>query len=81
MPILFNLYSTSHCHLCEKAELFLSNLTLKYDIAWNLVEITDDSQLLMLYEIKIPVLKRLDTNTEICWPFSEADIELLIKNT
>ena len=80
MPIQFILYSTSHCHLCEQAESYLSNLTLKYDVAWKVVEITDDTQLLSLYEVKIPVLKRLDTNTEICWPFCEDDIELFIKN-
>jgi hypothetical protein len=80
MIINLALYSTSHCHLCEIAESLLKKLAAKYDLKCAVIEIADDSQLSALYEAKIPVLKRLDNNMEIYWPFSETDIELFINN-
>lgn len=74
MTIQLHLYSTSHCHLCEEAESLLLELSKLYDMQWLIIEIADDAVLLERYEIKIPVLKRLDTNTEIFWPFNSADI-------
>ncbi|MDP1766513.1 MAG: glutaredoxin family protein [Methylotenera sp.] len=79
MSIALNLYSTSHCHLCEQAESLLHTLANNGDILWTKVEISDDATLLKLYELKIPVLKRLDNNREINWPFSLGDIANFIK--
>ena len=42
------------------------------------VEIADDATLLERYEVKIPVLKRLDSGAEIGWPFNESDVENLL---
>lgn len=78
MRVNLNLYSTSHCHLCEQAESLLIILSKKYDIGWMLVEITDDAELLENYGLKIPVLKRLNDNSEISWPFTIPDIERFI---
>lgn len=75
MTVHLNLYSTSHCHLCEQAAALLVSLSDQYDIEWINIEVTDDLVLLESYGIKIPVLKRLDTNVEIAWPFSSQDIE------
>lgn len=75
MTVHLNLYSTSHCHLCEKATALLVSLSDQYDIEWMNIEVTDDLVLFESYGIKIPVLKRLDTNVEIAWPFSIKDIE------
>lgn len=69
-----HLYSTSHCHLCEQAEDLLHQLAATAQFSWQTIEIIDDEKLLLLYEIKIPVLKRLDMHAELCWPFSEHDI-------
>jgi len=80
MIINLVLYSTSHCHLCEQAELLLRELTATYELNWTIVEIADDSELLALYEVRIPVLKKFDSNIEISWPFDETDIELLISD-
>ena len=80
MVTFLHLYSTSHCHLCEKAEALLIKLNLDNDIKWELIEITEDADLQERYEIKIPVLKRLDTSAEICWPFNEYDIKYLLSN-
>lgn len=78
MSINLNLYSTSHCHLCEQAESLLVTLSNQYDISWMLVEITDNAELLESYEIKIPVLKRLSDQSEIVWPFTIVDVEQFI---
>ncbi len=80
MVINLVLYSTSHCHLCEQAYALLLKLSLEHDLQWKSIEILDNPSLYERYEIKIPVLKRVDSNAEICWPFNEDDIKLLIGN-
>ena len=79
MTINLNLYTTAHCHLCEQAESLLAELAKYFDLQWSAIEIADDASLLNLYEIKIPVLKRLDNNDEICWPFTLNEIMQFIK--
>lgn len=79
MTVELALYSTAYCHLCEQAELLLNNVSDQYDVHWTQIEISDDHSLLELYEIKIPVIRRLDNNREIYWPFSSSDITNLIK--
>lgn len=79
MTVRLHLYSTSHCHLCEQAELLLLALANDFDLHWSTIDIADDSTLLALYEVKIPVLRRLDNNHEIFWPFTLTDIIHLIK--
>ena len=72
----FNLYTTSHCHLCELAhELTLRHIN--HDLI-NLVEIADSHTLLTLYGMRIPVLQRTDTLAELSWPFSETDLQQFI---
>lgn len=66
------LYSTSHCHLCDKAESLIQQLGLNREI--EVIEIAEDDQLLLLYSLKIPVLQRLDTQAELNWPFAANDI-------
>jgi Glutaredoxin-like domain (DUF836) len=72
------LYSTSYCHLCEQAEDMLISLVKLHPIAWQTIEIIDDEVLLGLYGNSIPVLKRVDTNQELAWPFTKREIERLI---
>lgn len=73
------LYSTSHCHLCEKAEAQLLNVQKQHDICWVTQEISTDDQLLEQYGTKIPVIKSIKNQSELNWPFSEDDIVMLIK--
>ena len=73
------LYSTSHCHLCEQAELMLATLAADFDFEWTTIEIAEDLNLLTLYELKIPVIKRVDNSHEISWPFTSNQIIQLIK--
>ncbi len=73
-----NLYSTTHCHLCEQAEALLVNLSIQHDIRWQIIEITEDDELLERYGLIIPVIKRLDNDTEIAWPFTSDEIREFI---
>ncbi len=77
MPKELYLYSTSHCHLCELAELLLIESTEKLV---EVIEIANDDQLLSQYGLRIPVLKRLDTNAELGWPFNSNDIALFLRD-
>ena len=78
MKISLNLYSTSHCHLCDQAATLLKEIQNQFEIDWLNIEIADDDSLLERYGVKIPVLKRLDTNVEIAWPFTSSDIVALL---
>jgi hypothetical protein len=78
MTIFLQLYGTSHCHLCEQAEFLLTELSKNFDLQWSMTEIANDSKLLELYELKIPVVKRIDNNLEIGWPFTLHELIQLI---
>lgn len=56
----------------------LHSMSQSHDIQWRIIEITDDAQLLESYAIKIPVLKRLDNDIELSWPFTAQDIHDLL---
>jgi hypothetical protein len=76
--ILLNLYSTLHCHLCEDAEMVIKTIAQQYCIELTIVEIADNNILLNAYGNKIPVLHRLDTETEINWPFDAVDLKYFL---
>jgi glutaredoxin len=59
------LYGTAFCHLCEQAEAVLREIGIEAEY----IDIADDDELMEKYGIRIPVLKRADTGTELGWPF------------
>jgi hypothetical protein len=61
------LYGTSHCHLCEQAEAVLAQCGV--DALHT--DIVDDDVLLGRYGTRIPVVKRMDTGSELGWPFDK----------
>lgn len=65
----FKLFGTEGCHLCEIAEQTLSQL-LTDNITVELIDITEETQYYENYALKIPVLKSLQTGTELNWPFT-----------
>jgi hypothetical protein len=71
-----NLYSTSHCHLCELAYALAMKVP---NISVIVVDIADDKFLLAEYGMRIPVLQRQDSKIELNWPFTEVDIHQLLK--
>jgi hypothetical protein len=65
--------------LCEQAEAIIVELALSHDLSWTVIEIADDANLLLHYELSIPVLARLDNGQEISWPFNKDQVLDLIK--
>lgn len=72
-----HLYATSACHLCELAAQMLQEIEPTLNV--QSIEIADDDALITRYGTTIPVLKRLDTNAELNWPFTNLDIEKFIQ--
>jgi hypothetical protein len=76
------LYITTDCHLCEEAQRVvyqaLGCLATAVDIVdIAAIAIADDDQLLARYSLRIPVLRRTDTGTELDWPFGPEDVHRL----
>jgi len=71
------LYTTSGCHLCEQAEVLVSNVL---GMTIRPVEIADDAELLERYGVRIPVLRRWDSGEELDWPFDVAAIRQWASN-
>ena len=63
------LLSTDACHLCELANQLLSQIDPSLDLQIEKFDVKTDHQLFHLYGARIPVLKRLDNNNELGWPF------------
>lgn len=67
------LFSTSACHLCDQAQALLEPL-LAPDMQLAVVDISESDELIERYGIRIPVLLREDTGTEIGWPFDAGEL-------
>lgn len=76
MPELI-LYMTSACHLCEQAQGILLQ-TLGQVVPE--VDIADDDKLLERYGVRIPVLRRLDSDAELDWPFEAEAVQSWLEN-
>ena len=72
-----NLYSTSHCLLCELAYSLVTQPSNNIEVT--LIEIAENETLLTRYGSRIPVLQRQDTQTELDWPFNETSIVEFLK--
>ena len=70
------LYYTEHCHLCDEAEALL--LEAGFAGAYAKIEIEDQPELLRLYEIHIPVLKRVADDGELYWPFGLRELQAFL---
>lgn len=64
----FLLLGTAGCHLCEEAELIVSNFQLEFEQ----IDIAEQEQWQPEYALRIPVLINLETKQDLGWPF---DIE------
>ena len=67
------LYYQPECHLCDEAEVLLHAAGLGG--AYLKVDISGDPELLMRYEIHVPVLQRENDGKELYWPFSRAELQ------
>ena len=71
------LYTGPHCELCDHAmDVYKTLPTAILDsLSLSTQNIRDDSALYHLYALRIPVIKRLDNQQELGWPF---DLESLM---
>jgi hypothetical protein len=81
MTVLFHLYSSDGCHLCEQAVEIISNVIPDHQI--RIVDIIDtniegEQNLVELYGVHIPVLERLSDNVKLFWPFEQSQVVELI---
>jgi hypothetical protein len=73
------LYSTLGCHLCEDALVLLSPYINRELVAVDEVDIADSDELMELYAVSIPVLKKHDSAEELAWPFGKNQLETFLK--
>lgn len=79
MPkIPLRLLETSACHLCEQA-LTIITQCLAEDIELQLIDIAEHPEWQSKYAIRIPVLYHPTTQTDLGWPFDQADVNAFIE--
>tara|TARA_B100000900_G_scaffold155576_3_gene132214 strand:+ start:15812 stop:16021 length:210 start_codon:yes stop_codon:yes gene_type:complete len=64
------LLSSPGCHLCDQAEEIVDHVGVSFEV----VDISLNVDLVRLYGVRIPVLKRSD-GAELGWPFDVLDVE------
>jgi hypothetical protein len=68
------LYTTEGCHLCDEAEDLLKQLESVKEYKLQLVDISFSGELMTIYGIRIPVVRRTDNGNELGWPFDRASL-------
>jgi len=81
MKVRVLLFTTSGCHLCEKAEAMMSGVLLHANrvrietgyapLEIHLVEISEEPALVEHYGSKIPVIMLEESARELAWPFDQ----------
>lgn len=77
MQIAF--YSGKDCHLCELAKQIVKNHSDFNHLEITYFDVSADHQTYHLYGARIPVLKRLDNNKELGWPFDHVQFSEFLK--
>lgn len=72
------LFGTLGCHLCEVAEALLMPF-VEHGLLVELVDIADSEALFERYGLSIPVLRRCDTEAELCWPFDAEQVVAFLR--
>lgn len=72
------LFGTLGCHLCEIAEAEIMPL-VEHGLLVELVDITDPEDLTDVYGLRIPVLRRTDTEAELDWPFDTEQVVAFLR--
>lgn len=74
LSLALTLYTGPHCELCEHA-LEIYRKVQPANVKLTQVNIRTSSDLYHLYAVRIPVLKREDTQAELGWPFDAMMLE------
>lgn len=78
MPPECQLFGTLGCHLCELAEAELMEL-VEHGLSVELIDIADSEASFEDYELRIPVLRRIDTGAELDWPFDAGQVVAFLR--
>lgn len=70
---MLTLYGTKGCHLCDEAEVLLTQAQMAVTFEWQYIDIALDDNLVKKYGIRIPVLEK-ETGQLLNWPFSLLDV-------
>ena len=68
------LYSRTGCHLCDDAHALLDALQPADAVAVTVVNIDQSPALLRRYGAKIPIVRRVDNDAKLFWPFTLDDL-------
>ncbi|MCX7079120.1 MAG: glutaredoxin family protein [Pseudomonas sp.] len=78
MPSECQLFGTLGCHLCELAEAEVMPL-VEHGLVVELVDIAENEACFDSYELRIPVLRRIDTGAELDWPFDSEQVVAFLR--
>ena len=67
------LFGTLGCHLCEVAEALLMPF-VENGLLVELIDIAERPDWVEDYGLRIPVLRRVDTGSELNWPFEAEQV-------
>lgn len=73
--MLYYLYSTLGCHLCEQAKQLVETAVGPEGDGWQEIDIADSEILMTQYGIRIPVLQSAATKAELAWPFDLSQLQ------
>ena len=68
-------YTTSACHLCEKAIQLLSSMPEVTEITVIVSDISHSAELMERYGTRIPVIAAGEGQRELSWPFDARDVK------
>ncbi len=71
------LYTGPGCHLCDDAREIINQLNQPVDL--ETVNIRQSPELYHLYGARIPVVKRVDNQKELGWPFDIVALKQFLK--
>lgn len=72
------LFTGPECHLCDLALNVLQSSKHFSNLDIEKVNIRSNTDLFHLYGARIPVIKRLDNQLELGWPFDEQMVEAFL---
>lgn len=71
---ILSLYSGKQCHLCDIADQLIRQTLPSADDDMEKIDVSTNHDLYHMYGARIPVLKRWDTQQELCWPFDQQQL-------
>lgn len=77
----FILYGTDFCQLCDEALELVEQTLEGKDYELDIVDISHSDELMEQYAYSIPVLKCLDSERELNWPFTGFELLALTQAT